>query len=615
MADNPTFDLSAVSSGTVRSHSGLDPRLQLAIARHQVGEVRRAAADTDVDEVAVIARVADPDAWANLSEVRAPSTIGPATRSDGVIVTGRIPVRRIEAVREQGFVLSLAGPAPLRPTLSATIEETSARPDLLPADHQVDGGAGVVVGIIDYGCDFAHANFRHTDGSTRLLAIWDQDGSGAPPAGFSYGREHDAAAIDQALGASQPYQALGYTLHDPDDKGTHGTHVMDIAAGNGAGSGTPGMAPRADLVFVDVSHADIPFQGPDVIEKSFGDSVMLLEALKYIFDKAGERPCVVNVSLGTNGGPHDGTTLVEQGIDALLAAAPNRAVTIAAGNAFADGIHAAGRVAPGGTLDLSWELQGVPRSDVELELWYGSADRLEVELLAPNGASLATVAPGAPPAFLSAGGNVAVVLSNQLDNENNGDNTIGVFLTRGMPAGIYTVRLRGLHVVDGGFQAWIERDNNFQSQFAPPHDNRQTIGSISCGHLPFAVGSYDAHKPLRPLSFFSSAGPTRDGRQKPELSAPGHNVLAAKSATQAGVIRKSGTSMAAPAVAGLIALVFAEARAHGLDLTADELRGLLLDTVRRDPPVGSAWDDRYGLGRVSAAAAVQTVIDRSRAIV
>jgi len=147
-----------------------------------------------------------------------------------------------------------------------------------------------------------------------------------------------------------------------------------------------------------------------------------------------------------------------------------------------------------------------------------------------------------------------------------------------------------------------------QSKFAPPHDNTHTVGSLSCGRLPLVVGSYDAHKTALPLSYFSSAGPTRDGREKPDVSAPGHDVLAAKSRTGTGVVRKSGTSMAAPAVAGLVALVLAEARARSLNLTIAETRDIVTSAARRNPPHGMDWHDRYGVGRVSASAAVQAVI-------
>jgi len=612
MATPHQIDLSATASHPGRIPPNLDPMLQLIIARRQTGTVKPAGTDTNEDEVAVIARVSDPAAWEALSEVRTATVLGRADEElGGFIVGGRIPVRRIESVRSQPFVLSLKASRPLKPMLAATTHETGAQPAQLPAGHQSNGGAGTVVGVIDYGCDFAHKNFRNADGTTRLLSLWDQDGPATAASPHGYGRVHSAADINLALQQANPYAALGYSPEpvNPNSTGTHGTHVLDIAAGNGHGSGTPGMAPAADIIFVDVSHADIAFQGVPVVGQSFGDSLRLLEALVYIFDQAGTRPCVINISLGTNGGPHDGTTLVEQGIDSRLRAVPNRAVTLAASNSFTDGIHAAGTVVQGQSVDLRWELLTTPTSDVELEVWYAGTDRFTVDLVGPNGATLATVAPGAAPATLTANGTVAALVANRLDDPNNRDNNIGIFLAADMPAGTYTVRLHGDTVTDGRYHAWIERDNDFQSQFTPPHDNTHTVGSISCGRLPLVVGSYDAHKATLPLSFFSSAGPTRDGREKPDVAAPGHEVLAAKSRTGTGTVRKSGTSMAAPAVAGLVALVFSEARARGRDLTADQLRAVVIDAARRNPPAGTTWDDRFGHGRVSATAAIQTIID------
>jgi len=125
--------------------------------------------------------------------------------------------------------------------------------------------------------------------------------------------------------------------------------------------------------------------------------------------------------------------------------------------------------------------------------------------------------------------------------------------------------------------------------------------------LSLVVGSYDAHKPVKPLSFFSSAGPTRDGRQKPEISAPGHDVFAAHSRTGTGVTRKSGTSMAAPAVTGVVALILAEAHARGIALDAASLRRIVTESARSDPPPAGEWDDRYGHGRIDAAKALQAV--------
>jgi subtilisin family serine protease len=602
------FDLSTVAALPAAVSPDLDPRLQWWLARRQAGQVRAATSSTQANEIAVVARVTQPGRWEELSEVRTPTRIG-KTDAGEWIVTGRIPIGRIEAVRGQTFVKSLKASQTLAPQLSATTSEIGARDSDLPTGHRATGGSGTIVGVIDYGGDFAHENFRRADGATRLLALWNQDAGGPPASPFGYGREFLPTAINLALQQSDPYAALGYDpteFDDDDDPGAHGTHVMDIAAGNGRGTGVPGVAPEADLIFVNISHAKDPF-GTAVVGKSFGDSVRLLEAAKYIFDKAGSRPCVVNVSLGTNGGPHDGTTLVEQGLDSLLAAKPNRALVVAAANAFADGIHAAGRVAANGSVDLRWQVLASPVFDLEFELWYKGQDRFTVELVDPSGVVRATVAPGQNKT-LSVGSRT-VLVANRLQDPNNGDNMIGVFLSSGIAPGTYIVRLRGDVVTDGRFHAWIERDDTFASQFAPPHDNSLTIGSVSCSRLGISVGSYDAHKASRPLSFFSSAGPTRDDRKKPEVAAPGHNVRAALSGSRNDSRLMSGTSMASPAVAGVVALMFDEGTKRNRKLSAQQVQDILIQTARRNPPGGAAWDPRYGHGRVNAAAAVKAVID------
>ncbi len=475
------------------------------------------------------------------------ATVIGKTDGGNFIVTGRIPVTRIEKVRNQPYVEGLKAAQLMRPMLAAATKETEAEPAQRPAGSRVSGGKGVVLGVIDYGGDFVHKNFRKSNGKTRLLSIWDQNGGNSPASPFGYGVEHSSLSLDFAMNQANPYSAIGYFPGSL----SHGTHVMDIAAGNGNGSGVPGMAPNADLIFVNVTHDRDPIKSDDILKTSFGDSVTLLEALKYIFDKAGTRPAVVNVSLGTNGGPHDGTTLVDQGFDALVSAAPNRAVVIAASNSFDDGIHSAGKLLAGGSVDLHWDVAVTLARPIEMELWYAGTDRFKVELIGPNGALLATAAPGETKQ-VQIGTRVVALLANRLNDPNNHDNMIGAFLMSGMPGGRYTLRLTGTVVTNGKFHAWIERDNSFQSSFPTPNDNTYTIGSISCGKKVIAVGSYDANAASKPLSYFSSAGPTRDGRKKPEISVPGHNVWAASSQTKSGVTRMSGTSMAAPGVAGLL---------------------------------------------------------------
>ena len=219
----------------------MDPRLQYAIARRHFGIAEAATVSTEPNEIAVIAKVTNLKAWEELSEVKIGAVLG-EKEEETYVVTGRIPVSRVEQVRSKPFVVSLKAAQPLKPALADSTLETLARPDKLPQGSLSNGGADVVVGIIDYGCDFAHENFRGTGGKTRLLCIWHQGGATTPTSPFTYGREYSAAEIDAALTQRDPYTALGYgpAPDSPRQRGTHGTHVMDIAAGNGRGSGVPG---------------------------------------------------------------------------------------------------------------------------------------------------------------------------------------------------------------------------------------------------------------------------------------------------------------------------------------------------------------------------------------
>ena len=580
----------------------MDPRLQHAMAMRQHGELKRASSSTSAGEIAVIAKVTDLAAWQRQSDVLAGPVIGASAADGSILVTGRVPVARIDAVRSLPFVLSMKAAQRLSRQLTATPGEILSRASDLPAGTKVKNGKGVIVGVVDFGCDVAHQNLRKPTGKTRVLKLWDQNTNASGEGSFAYGQMYTAARINAALTQSDPYVALGY---GPDPAGpAHGTHVTDIAAGNGRGTGAAGVAPAADVLFVEVASSDVPWSGTDVIGKNFGDSVQLLEALAWIFETAGAKPCVINVSLGTNGGPHDGSTLVEQGIDRLVTQAPNRAVVIAASNSFADGIHTAGTVSGSGPHDVVWSVAPGDRTQNEFELWYAGAKRLSVEVIAPDGRSVGTLAPGTS-GTVSNQGQVVLFAANRLGDPNNGDNMIGIFLSPSAPAGSWKLRLSSTDNTAVAFHAWIERDDSGQSTFAGTPDNSHTIGSISCGQHSIVVGSYDAHVPTKYLSWFSSAGPTRDGREKPEISAPGHNVVAARSRSGNGTTRMSGTSMAAPTVTGAIALMLAEAKARKRSLTIDQIRAAVIAEARKAPPAGPGWDPRYGNGRISAAGLVK----------
>lgn len=530
----------------------------------------------------------------------------------GPVVTGRVARRHVREVWGHPDVVSFKAPRLLQvePDLidleaagDVTWRATDAR---RPAGLEVTG-QGVVIGLVDVGCDFAHPHFRHADGSTRFLALWDQSNVAAPGASspYGYGAVYTLDDINRALNQSQPYKTLGYhpAKADPQGTGAHGTLVMDIAAGNGQTPGSPpGIAPGADLVFV---HAASGIMGGLA---NLGDSVRILEALDFIARTAGGRPWVANISLGRRGGSHDGLSLVEQGMDALLIETPGRTLVLSTGNYFSSQAHASGQLLPGQERTLIWRTDRADVTPNELEIWYPGKDAIILEVKVPGEGPLFRVAPADDCPVLIGGRKVGHIYHRARD-PNNGDNHIDIFLRPEAPAGDWQISLIGEDIVDGKFHAWVERDApcpHCDSRFAPQDtDPYCTTGTLCNGFRTVAVGAFDAHSAHREIAPFSSCGPLRDFRHKPDLVAPGVRILGARSASlgerkDSWLTRMSGTSFAAPHVTGTIALMF---EAAGRPLKIHETRRLLLGSTRSNPE-GQDEAVRIGSGYLDIQQAV-----------
>jgi subtilisin family serine protease len=414
-----------------------------------------------------------------------------------------------------------------------------------------------------------------------------------------------AAEINQALAAADPYAALNYYPYrsDPGGAGAHGAHVLSIAAGS-----RYGVTPATDLVFVHMS-SDQATGGL----ANLGDSVTVLEAVDFIFRTADAygKPCVCNLSMGRHGGPHDGNTLVERGFDAALIERAGRAIVQSTGNYFDLAIHASGQLRPGESKRLSFEVDEADHTPNELEVWYPGSDRLVVELIQPDGTRTRRV-PLDDSVAVHADSQEVGKLYHRARDPNNFDNHINLFLYPGAPSGTWQLVLVAEDVVDGRYNAWIERDTNClgcQVRFDPRDaDTNSTTGTICNGFRTIAVGAYNPHTPDRELAPFSSSGPTRDGRGKPDLVAPGYRIRAARSAPRdlpdnapLSTV-KSGTSMAVPHVTGTVALMF---EAATRPLSIQETRNLLIGAT---DPAPVDWRDgdrhRFGSGYLNSDAAI-----------
>ncbi len=180
-------------------------------------------------------------------------------------------------------------------------------------------GSGVIIGFIDSGIDFQNADFLDALGNTRLLSIWDQTLSKQTdeftPTAFAYGVEYTELQINNDLDSLLGGPPGTYVRQT--DAGGHGTSVAGVAAGDGSnGAAFTGVAPGARLIMV----------------KSTLDSKTVVDGLAYLKAQAASYnlPLVINLSIGTHDGPHDGTSLLDQAVDA--AGGSGVAVVVAAGN-------------------------------------------------------------------------------------------------------------------------------------------------------------------------------------------------------------------------------------------------------------------------------------------
>ena len=323
---------------------------------------------------------------------------------------------------------------------------------------------------------------------------------------------------------------------------------------------------------------------------------------------------------------------------------PGRCVCVAAGNAgqeapqfagdlgFLTGrIHASGQVpARGLETDLDWQVVGNGIADVsenELEIWYEPGDEFsKCALRSPSGVWIGPVGPGhlrREPAGSTS--ETFVSIYNERYNPANGANRISMFLSPrlkdrvvGIEAGTWIVRLRGIEVRDGRFDAWIERDDprplgrigevdawRFPSYFIVAQQRRSFVGQLAGLRVPRHLRRQLRGSRPNGSTGPRARGPTRDGRYKPEIAAPGTDVVAARgfSSPDRPWVAMTGTSMASPYVAGVAAH---DARAR---TAADG------DTDRRHHAPNRAaaawidytWQDAAGFGRIRPEACLAEV--------
>ncbi len=171
-------------------------------------------------------------------------------------------------------------------------------------------GNGVVVGMIDVGVDFNHINFLDKDGNNRIVrAYLPGDHNGTPP--VIDGMELPGSEY------TTPEQIMNLTTDD--STYMHGTHTTGTAAGSYLANGYNGVATGAQIVACAMS------------EDSLTD-FNIANSIKYIFNYADEvgLPAVINMSIGSQDGAHDGSSVLCRLFDEV--SGPGRVCVVSAGN-------------------------------------------------------------------------------------------------------------------------------------------------------------------------------------------------------------------------------------------------------------------------------------------
>jgi subtilisin family serine protease len=538
--------------------------------------------------------------------------------------TPRIILPAVEQASAQGEVADVHNPRPLNPT-----------------GYQ---GNGIMIGIVDSVLDVTHHGFRDPAGThgSRVMYYWaqsthTQDAFGntvnqaAPPgqtpdawtaanpaarpnfAGLNYGRLYTTTEIDTTLGLADPYgNANNQICCEPTTNSEHGTHCAGIAAGNGREANWAtapthvGAAPQASIVYVRL----VRLQGALDTGATFEDAI--LDGIDFCMRAAQfhNMPIVISVSQGSSFGPHNGSSAFDLARDAFLDSFDRRSIVFAAGNDNSWNGYRRGNVAAGTTDSFTWTHRRGNHFSSWLDVWY-TGPELDYRVSFGGGNS------GWRTAGQDYNGNFGGRhLEAERDIEPGGGlRGIRMYVDDALTWDAYTVELRNPHATDAadyrawtGLQGWWG-DLNGSTQ------NEMTIGDTGCGRSILTVGSCDKLLPPNPASgetiaAYSGAGPTVDGRIKPEIAAVGgtqaNQIMSTASDQASGYVGMDGTSMATPLVAGSITLLFEEYEGLGFTLNQDSIKALLTQHANRlnlhlDPSqAGYVASERnqYGYGRL-----------------
>ena len=409
-------------------------------------------------------------------------------------------------------------------------------------------GKGVLVAVIDSGIDYNHPDFNNPDGTSRIIAIYDEVS----------GREYTKAEIEEG---AVPVR----------DIGGHGTHVAGIAAGNGRASNGlyRGVAYEASIVVVNLGRDE------------FFNTARLMEAVDYVIKKAQElnMPVAINLSIGNNYGAHSGNSLLENYLN-FVSQTWKTVIVCGSGNEANKNIHIGEKI---GSEVQSIELViGEGEVSLDLQLWKQFGDEILINLIAPDGTVFGPVATREDLSKYTYGNTLIYVYGGEPQPYSTAQEIFFQFVSVDgeLDSGLWKIELVPKKIISGEYDMWLPAGkfvNNSTGFVKNTSDTTLTIPSTAYNVI--SVGAYDAT--LNAYAAFSGRGFTKNiTTVKPDLVAPGVGIIS--TAVGGGYVAKTGTSMATPFVTGSAALLMEWGIVRGNDpfLYGEKVKAYLIKGAR-----------------------------------
>ena len=476
-------------------------------------------------------------------------------------------------------------------------------------------GKGTIIVFLDTGIDYQNPVFRNSDGSSRILAIWDQTiQDGIPPAGFEYGTEYTKEMIDEALQNDNPLSVVPSR-----DENGHGTSVASVATGSRIGESTmfTGAAPDAEILVIKLKECKQYLRDyyliPDGVTAYQSTDIMM--ALEYAdtFARSFYRPVIFCIALSSSYGSHSGTSPLSNYLN-RLANKRSRIFVAGGGNEGNSSHHYEGNLSPvnGESSEMQEEIEirvGENERGFIAEIWGKSPNVYSLAIRSPGGEEIPNtgvkIDRGIEYEFVYE--RTEITVSYALVEGSTGDELITVRFRNPTP-GIWTLILQSESgLKNAGFHIWLPISQFLSSEtyFLSPNPNI-TLTLPAFAQNVITVSSYSDRN--NSIYVRSGRGFSRGSDIKPDIAAPAVGI----SAVQRGIpgeirLQKvTGSAMAAALTAGGVAdfMQWAITDRNANYLKSSEVKNYLIRGAVRDDNL--TYPNRlWGFGKMS----IQGVFD------